>query len=122
MPAVPDVPEDSSQPLARLPLAHWHTQHGARFDEINCWQVPAVYTDENSEATAARAALAVADLSSIAKVMLRGPGVAELARVLSGESPTDKPGGVAPLTADKSVLVCRLHGDQLLLLGSPMGD
>src|SRR5207302_7538706 len=29
--------------------------------------------------------------------------------------------GVASLTADKAVLVCRLHGDQLLLLGSPMG-
>ena len=100
MPAASDVPEDSSQPLARLPLAHWHTLHGARFDEIASWQVPAVFTDENSEATAARAALAVADLSSIAKVMLRGPGVAELAQLLSGDSPTGKRAGVAPLTAD----------------------
>src|SRR5262249_52717213 len=41
---------------------------------------------------------------------------------LAGNSPAEKPGGVAPLSADKSVLACRLHADQLLLLGSPMGN
>ena len=63
MPAVPDVPDDSNLLLARTPLAHWHAQHGVRFDEINSWQVPAVYTDENSEVVAARTGLAIADIS-----------------------------------------------------------
>src|SRR4029077_5444781 len=122
MPAVPDVPDDSNLLLARTPLAHWHTQHGARFDEINSWQVPAVYTDENSEGTAARTGLAIADISFTTKVMLRGPSVAELTQSLTGDSPAAKPGGVAPLTADRLVLACRLHVDQLLILGSPTGN
>lgn len=117
-----NVPEDSNTPVTRVPLAHWHTQHGARFDEINSWQVPAVYSDEKSEAAAARAGLAVADLSSITKIMLRGPGVMKVTQALAGNGPAEKPGGVAALSADKSVLACRLHADQLLLLGSPMGN
>jgi len=122
MPAVPDVPDDSNLLLARTPLAHWHTQHGVRFDEINSWQVPAVYTDENSEVAAARTGLAISDISFTSKVMLRGPGVAELTQSLTGDSPATKPGGVAPLTADRSVLACRLHIDQLLVLGSSTGN
>jgi aminomethyltransferase len=122
MPTVPDTSEDSGLTLARTPLAHWHAQHGARFDEINSWQVPAVYADENSEATAARTGLAIADISFTTKVMLRGPGVAELTQSLTGDSPALKPGGVAPLTADKSVLACRLHVDQSLVLANPTGN
>ncbi len=122
MPAVPDVPDDSNLLLARTPLAHWHTQHGVRFDEINSWQVPAVYTDENSEVAAARTGLAITDISFTSKVMLRGPGVQELTQSLTGDSPAAKPGGVAPLTADRSVLACRLHIDQLLVLGSSTGN
>jgi len=122
MPAVPDALEESGLPVGRMPLAHWHMQHGARFDEINLWQVPAVYTDENSEVAAARTGLAIADISFITKVMLRGAGVAELTQSLMGDSPAGKPGGVAPLTIDKSILACRLHADQLLLLGSPIGN
>ncbi len=53
--------------------------------------------------------------------MLRGSGVAELTQSLTGDSPAAKTGGVAPLTADRSVLACRLHVDQLLILGSPTG-
>jgi glycine cleavage system aminomethyltransferase T len=117
-----NVPEDSNTPVARTPLAHWHTLRGARFDEINSWQVPTVYSDEKNETTAARSGLGVADVSSITKIMLRGPGVAEVIQALAGNSPAEKPGGVAALSADKSVLACRLHVDQLLLLGSPMGN
>ncbi len=122
MPAVPDVPDDSNLLLARTPLANWHAQHGVRFDEINSWQVPAVYTEENSEVAAARTGLAMADISFTSKVMLRGPGVAELTQDLTGDSPATKPGGVALLTSDRSVLACRLHVDQLLVLGSPTGN
>src|SRR6266478_7293327 len=122
MPAIPDVPDDSNLLLARTPLAHWHAQHGVRFDEINSWQVPAVYTEENSEVAAARTGLAITDISFTSKVMLRGPGVQELTQSLTGDSPAAKPGGVAPLTADRSVLACRLHIDQLLVLGSSTGN
>jgi glycine cleavage system aminomethyltransferase T len=117
-----DVPENSGLPLARTPLAYWHMRHGARLDEINSWQVPAVYSDENSEIAAARTGLAIADISFIIKVVLRGAGVAELTQSLIGNGPAEKPGGVAPLTADKSILACRLHADQLLVLGNPTGN
>src|SRR5437899_12896346 len=116
MPAVPLVAEDSNLPLGRTPLAHWHAQHGVRFDEINSWQVPAVYPDENSEVAAARTGLAIADISFTSKVMLGGSGVAELTQDLTGGSPATKPGGVALLASDRSVLACRLHVDQLLVL------
>jgi len=121
MPAVTNTPDAPNLPLARSPLAAWHSQHGARFDEIDSWQVPAVYSDENSEATAARTGLAIADISFTTKVMLRGPGVVELTKALTGDSGAAKPGSVAPLTGDKSALACRLHVDQLLVLAGPTG-
>jgi aminomethyltransferase len=101
-------------------LTAWHSQHGARLDEIDSWQVPEVYTDENTEATAARTSLAVADISFAAKVIVRGTGVDELAKALTGER-VAKVGEVAPLTGDKSLWACRLHVDQLLVLVSPTG-
>jgi len=121
MSAVMNTPDAPSLPLARSPLAAWHVQHGARFDEIDSWQVPAVYTDENSEATAARTGLAIADISFTTKVMLRGPGVVELTKALTGDSGAAKPGSVAPLTGDKSALACRLQVDQLFVLAGPTG-
>src|SRR5437870_4699090 len=121
MSALTTTPDAPSLPLARSPLAAWHVQHGARFDEIDSWQVPAVYTDENSEATAARTGLAIADISFTTKMMLRGPGVAELAKALTGGSGAVEPGAVAPLMGDKSALACRLQVDQLLVLAGPTG-
>ncbi len=109
----------TSPPTARTPLAHWHAQHGARFDEIDSWQVPVVYLTEDREAEAARTGLAIADVSFAAKVMLRGPGIAELATTFTGDGNIAKPGRVAPLKADQSVLICHLHSDQLLLLAGP---
>jgi glycine cleavage system aminomethyltransferase T len=99
-------------------LTAWHSTHGARLDEIDSWQVPAVYTDENTEATAARTVLAIADISFTTKVMVRGTGVAELTKALTGDRAA-KAGEVAPLTGDKSALACRLHVDQLLILSGP---
>lgn len=109
----------TSAPIARTALAQWHAQHGARFDEIDSWQVPVVYSTEDREAEAARTGLAIADVSFVAKMMVRGPGVAELATTFTGDGQIEKPGRVVPLKADKSVLVCRLHTDQLLLLAGP---
>jgi glycine cleavage system aminomethyltransferase T len=122
MPAVPDFSEDSNLPLARSPLAQWHTQHGARLDEIDSWQVPVVYKDEVSEVAAARSGLAIADVSFTTKVMLRGPGVAELTQALTSDSRAGKPGGVAQMMGDNSALACRLQTDQLLILGGPANN
>src|SRR5262245_7357289 len=112
------TPETPTLPLARSPLTAWHITHGARLDEIDSWQVPVAYADENKEATAARASLAIADISFTTKVMLRGTGVAELTKALTGDRAA-KAGEVAPLTGDKFALACRFHADQLLILSGP---
>ena len=117
---VSNLPEESNPPLARLPLAHWHARHGARFDELHSWQVPAVYTDEAGEVASSQTSLALADISFVSKIMVRGLGVAGLAQALSGDSAAAKPGSVASLAADSRVLACRLHADQLLLLADPL--
>lgn len=121
MPA-PDNHSPTVSAVARMPLASWHARHGARFDEMNLWQVPVVYSTEDQEGQAARNSLAIADVSFTAKLMLRGLGISELIPPLTGEGRATKNGGVASLTADKSVFACRLHGDQLLVLAGPSGQ
>jgi sarcosine oxidase subunit alpha len=106
-------------PSARTPLAHWHAQHGARFDELNSWQVPVAFSSEDAETNAARTGLAIADISFVAKTMLRGPAVSEFATALTGSSQTTNSGRAVLLKADPSVLVCHLQADQLLLLAGP---
>jgi len=95
----------SSLPTARTPLAHWHAQHGARFDEIHSWQLPVAYSSEDQEVKAARTGLALADISFVAKMMARGSGVGELVESLTGEGQFSKQ--------------CHLHTDELLLIGGP---
>jgi len=80
----------SSLPTARTPLAHWHAQHGARFDEIHSWQLPVAYSSEDQEVKAARTGLALADISFVAKMMARGSGVGELVESLTGEGQFSK--------------------------------
>src|SRR5689334_17864825 len=104
-------------PVARTPLHHWHRTHGAHFADRDGWQVVASYSDAEPEVAAARAGLGLADVSALAKISLRGLGVASLAQSLV-------PGG-APLTPRRvaaipgeSALACRLTDDHLLLLAS----
>jgi glycine cleavage system aminomethyltransferase T len=111
-------PTIANPPSARTPLAHWHAQHGARFDELNSWQVPVAFSTEDAETNAARTGLAIADISFVAKTMLRGPSVSEFAATLTG-SQTSTSGRAVPLKADPSVLICHLQSDQLLLLAGP---
>ncbi len=105
-------------PSARTPLAHWHSQNGARFDEINSCPIPMVYSSEDQEVEAARTRLALADISFTSKLMVHGPGVTELAKSLTGDQ-ISKPGNARPLKADQSVLICLLQPDQMLLLVDP---
>jgi len=109
----------TNPPSARTPLAHWHAQHGGRFDELNSWQVPVAFSSEDAETNAARTGLAIADISFVAKTMLRGPAVSEFATTLTGSSQTNTSGRAIPLRADPSVLICHLQADQVLLLAGP---
>ena len=100
---------DTRTPVARTPLHHWHHAHGARFIERDGWQVVAAYRGAEPEAAAAQAGLGLADVSSFAKVSLRGPGV-------RAAVPSLAPGSVG--FPGESVLACRLTDDHLLLLAS----
>jgi sarcosine oxidase subunit alpha len=103
--------------VARTPLHHWHTAHGARFAERDGWQVVAAYSSWEPEAAAARAGLGLADVSAFAKVSLRGAGVPSLTQALAPDCAALRPRGVASLS-DGSTLACRLTDDHLLLLAS----
>lgn len=93
----------------RSPLHHWHLAHGAHFAEIDGWQVPVSYADPRQEVEAARNGLALADISHLPKLSLRGPGVSAVAAAL---------GNVVPrrVEANNGVLVCRLAEQCLFLL------
>jgi glycine cleavage system aminomethyltransferase T len=77
------------------------------------------YSTEDQEVEAARNRLALADVSFIAKLMVRGTGAGDLVATLSGANLISNPGRVLPLKADPSVLICHLHIDQLLMLAGP---
>jgi glycine cleavage system aminomethyltransferase T len=103
---------------ARLPLQHWHTNHGARFIDSDGWQLPAVYSSVEAETTAARTGVVLADLSAFAKVSLLGHGIEAAARQLIGDEPAPPPRGVALIRPQGLGVVCRLTADHLLALAS----
>jgi glycine cleavage system aminomethyltransferase T len=108
----------ATAPLSQTPLHHWHAAHGARFVERDGWLVPAAYAGAEQEAAAARAGLALADVSAFAKMSLLGPGVAEAAHQLCGADHAARPCTAAPLQHGGPGLACRLTSDHLLLLAS----
>jgi sarcosine oxidase subunit alpha len=108
----------SSLVVARSPLHHWHTAHGARFAESGSWQVPATFSDPEREAAAARSGIGLADLSAFAKISVQGQGAANLTRAIAPDSPGRKLLGVATLQLRGPVLACRLTAEHLLLLAS----
>jgi sarcosine oxidase, subunit alpha len=57
--------------LARTPLHHWHKMQNAQFHDLEGWQVVKTYSTAESEITAARIGLALADVSAFAKVRVR---------------------------------------------------
>jgi glycine cleavage system aminomethyltransferase T len=84
------------------------------------WEVPAVYISVEQETAAARAGLALADISSFAKFSVQGPGLAELTRSLVGLGSRENAERVSScfLVGDAPALACRLTEDHLLLLAS----
>jgi len=103
------MPAGTPSPVRRSPLYHWHLARGARFVEMDGWQLPLSYTDPRQETEAARNGLGLADVSPLAKLSLRGPGVAAVAVAL---------GNVGPRSVSKieAGLACRLTEDCLFLL------
>src|SRR5262245_18368172 len=102
----------AAKPLSRTPLYHWHSKRQARLVDLGGWQVPASFGGVDEEVDAARAAAGIADLSAFAKLALRGPQVASLAR----EGRADQVRGVSTFWADAPILACRLTPHHLLLL------
>jgi aminomethyltransferase len=102
-------------------LHDWHAAAGARFADIDGWQVPAAYAGAERETAAASAGLALADVSAFAKVSLLARDASAFNRILPADSPASRPGGVALLAAENPVLGCRLTADHLLLLAAAPG-
>jgi glycine cleavage system aminomethyltransferase T len=75
----------SFSPIACTPLQAWHLTHGARLIEHNGWRIPSVFSNVSAETAAARDGLALADLSALGKISLRGQEVPPLARSLFGD-------------------------------------
>ncbi len=101
----------------RSPLHQWHAAHGARFTDLDGWQVAAAYTDPERETASASASVALADVTAFAKVGLFGRGVAGFCAEGFRDTAATRPGGVATFGPGQD-LACRLTEDQLLMLGS----
>jgi sarcosine oxidase subunit alpha len=65
-------------PVRRTPLHHWHEDHGACWIDAGLWKRPESYGDPVSEVQAVRNAVGLIDVSTLGKIELRGPDVAEL--------------------------------------------
>jgi sarcosine oxidase subunit alpha len=105
-----------SQLTARTPLHHWHSAHGAHFTERDGWQIVTAYSDGKHEIESCRTGLGIADVSSLAKISLRGPGLPSLIEGLVPNPALLSPRRVATIL--DNILACRLTEDHLLLLAS----
>jgi aminomethyltransferase len=64
--------------LRQSALHDRHTALGAKLDEFGGWEMPLEYAGVVKEHTAVREAVGVFDVSHLGKVVVRGPGAAEL--------------------------------------------
>jgi sarcosine oxidase, subunit alpha len=58
--------------IAVSPVEPWHLAHGARMLTQDGWRIPTAYSEPAVEVDAARNRFAIADLSSLAKLSVRG--------------------------------------------------
>jgi glycine cleavage system aminomethyltransferase T len=103
--------------VSRSPLDAWHAAHGARFREINGWQVVAAYADREREAAVAREHLALVDVSASGKLSVR-LGAAVAVERLPSSIRELRPLQAAWVDGD---LTCRLTEDAWLLLSLAPG-
>ena len=66
------------EPLKRSPLQRRHEQAGARMMWTGQWQRPFAYSDPAAEVRAVHESLGVIDVSTLGKIVVEGPGAAEL--------------------------------------------
>jgi glycine cleavage system aminomethyltransferase T len=102
----------ANTPISVSPLQAWHTAHKARFVDVDGWRIPMAYSGAAEETAAARTGLALADISSLAKLVVRGH---DLVTGLLGQAPR---GTVTPADTGMTGWACRLTDDHCLLLST----
>ena len=66
------------EPTKRSPLHHRHEEAGARIMWTGAWKRPHSYGDPAAEVRAVHESLGVIDVSTLGKILVEGPGAAEL--------------------------------------------
>jgi aminomethyltransferase len=99
-------------PIAYSPLTAWQRAQGARFADYGNWRLVSVFSGVEQEQTAARTGLALADISSLAKVSLQGKGVGSLIEQWFGKL---RPGHAGLIGEGKSAWACVLKKDHCFL-------
>lgn len=80
-------------PIPRTPLDQEHRDLGARMDRIGGWWRPWNYGDVSAEYEAVRQRVSIGDVSTLGKMILRGPDAeATLQRIYPTDVSTIKPG------------------------------
>jgi aminomethyltransferase len=103
---------NAQAPISVSPLAAWHVAHGARLGVVDGWQVPLAYSSAAEEVSAARARLALADISFLRKLSVRDKA---LVAELSGQA---RRGTVTSVGERKMSWACCLTEDHCLLLSA----
>ena len=98
--------------MAYSSLAAWQKAHGARFADYGTWHLASVFTSVEQEQAAARTGLALADISSLAKVSLQGKNVDPFIRQWFGEV---RPGYAGQVGGAKPAWGCVLTHDHCFL-------
>lgn len=66
------------EPVRYTPVHDWHLQHGAKMMVAGLWMRPEHYGDPAAEVKAVRERVGLIDISTLGKMKLTGPGVADL--------------------------------------------
>ena len=106
-----------TQPKRLSPLHNQHQTLDARFELQGGWLVPEVYTNTEGEAKALQESVALADISSLGKIILKGVHAGAIISASLGESPS-KAGAIIEIEP-KHVLVVQLTPDEILMLTPP---
>ena len=65
------------EPVKRTSIHHWHADHGGRMLWAGDWKRPYDYGGADSEAAAVHESLGLIDVSTLGKLIVRGPQAAE---------------------------------------------
>jgi glycine cleavage system aminomethyltransferase T len=109
-------------PYKVTPLHHWHQQHNARMDTVNEWRCVLSYGDSKAEMEAGRSAVAIGDVTPLAKINVQGERSEELLGKTSDRR-IPKVGHCLPIMPSRydriPTHLARLTHDRFLLLADP---